>query len=212
MPLLRFVFWGGNIEHCVCLCVYVLCNLRMCVCVCVFVTRQRGGGVCASEALRVEIGLWRKTEHTLALTSPSRKVTKLGPRVRKDKKIVTQARIKSTITLWQRPFLLMTLQYWWLSSLITIIVRNTLCLCSLIVVSNIWWSEDWISEPQHIKSTSKQLNSKPSPDTHKRSYIKTTENIYNISFIQTFATIFTILNFSPSYDQFNWKIFLKNSL
>jgi len=41
---------------------------------CVFVTWQRGGGVCASEALCGEIGLWGKTEHMLALTSPSDKV------------------------------------------------------------------------------------------------------------------------------------------
>ncbi len=151
---------------CVCVCMRVVCGVCVCVCVCVC-TRQRGGGLCASKALRVEIGLWRKTEHTLALTSPSRKVTKLEPRVRKDKKILTQARIKSTITLWQRPFLLMTLQYWWLSYLITIIDR--------------------ISEPQHIKSQSKQLNYNPSPDTHNSSYIKTTDNIFNISFIQTFS-------------------------
>lgn len=46
-----------------------------------FVTWQRGGGVRASEALCVEIGLWGKTEHMLALMSPSGKVTKLGTRV-----------------------------------------------------------------------------------------------------------------------------------
>lgn len=84
----------------------------MCVYVaCMFVTWQRGGGVRASKALCVEIGLWGKTEHTLALTSPSSEVTKLGNRVRKDEKIVTQARIKSPITLFRRSFLLMTAEY-----------------------------------------------------------------------------------------------------
>lgn len=65
----------------------------------------------ASKALCVEIRLWGKTEHTLALTSPSSEVTKLGNRVRKDKKIVTQARIKSPITLFRRPLSLMTVEY-----------------------------------------------------------------------------------------------------
>lgn len=68
--------------------------VHVCVCglhVCMFVTWQRGRRVRASEALCVEIGLWGKTEHTLPLTSPSSEVTKLGKRVRKDKKIVTQS-------------------------------------------------------------------------------------------------------------------------
>lgn len=93
--------------------------ISACAHTCVFITWQRGGGVCASKALCVEIGLQGKTENTLALTtertlaltSPTSKVIKLQTCVRRDKEIVAQACIKSTISLFQRPFLLMTAQY-----------------------------------------------------------------------------------------------------